>query len=342
MTATALRLDAVTKRFAATTAVDQVSLTAQPGELLSLLGPSGCGKTTLLRLIAGFMAPDAGRITVDGTDMTRLPAWRRRFGVVFQSYALFPHMTVAENVGYGLKVRAVARAAREAQVRAALDRVGLFGQESKFPAQLSGGQQQRVALARAMVIEPRVLLLDEPLSALDKNLREEMQVELRLLQQRVGITTVFVTHDQEEALTLADRVAVMRAGQVAQLGTPREVYDRPADAFVATFLGTTNLLPARPQGPGVAMVGNVETPVQRGPANATQLAVRPENVSLSHDGPGLPVVVGTILFQGHRLVVLFHAADGIELRCFARPGAFPFAPGDHAFAQWDPAHASLL
>jgi ABC-type Fe3+/spermidine/putrescine transport system ATPase subunit len=323
MTATTLTLEGVTKRFGGVAAVDAVSVVAQPGELLSLLGPSGCGKTTLLRLIAGFVLPDAGRIAVDGVDVSRLPAWQRQFGVVFQSYALFPHMTVGENVAYGLKVRGVARAARDERARATLDRVGLSGSEGRFPAQLSGGQQQRVALARAMVIEPRVLLLDEPLSALDKNLREEMQVELRLLQQRAGITTVFVTHDQEEALTLADRVAVMRAGRVAQVGTPRDVYDTPASAFVATFLGTTNLVPVEP-------------------GSTARLAVRPENVTLSATGPGLPGTVGDVLFQGHRLIVLFKVEGGTELRAFCRPGEFTLQKGDAAFATWDARHASLL
>ena len=341
MNAASLGLEAVTRRFAGVAAVDQVTLTTRPGELLSLLGPSGCGKTTLLRLIAGFMAPDAGRITCDGVDVTRLPAWRRQFGVVFQSYALFPHMTVGENVGYGLKVRGIGRAARDDQVRATLDRVGLPHMETRFPAQLSGGQQQRVALARAMVIEPRVLLLDEPLSALDKNLREEMQVELRQLQQRAGITTVFVTHDQEEALTLADRVAVMRAGHVAQLGTPREVYDTPADEFVATFLGTTNLVEARPLGPGQAEVGGTPMGVS-GAGTGTRLALRPENVRLSAQPPGLPGTIGDILFQGHRLIVLFHGPAGITLRCFCRPGEFALDKGATAFASWDPAHATLL
>ena len=344
MTAVTLSLEEVAKRYGGAAAVDGVSLVARPGELLSLLGPSGCGKTTLLRLIAGFVAPDAGRITVEGQDVTLLPAWRRRFGVVFQSYALFPHMNVAENVGYGLRVRGVGRAARDGRVRAMLDRVGLPGAAARFPAQLSGGQQQRVALARAMVIEPRILLLDEPLSALDKNLREEMQVELRLLQQRVGITTVFVTHDQEEALTLADRVAVMRAGRVAQIDTPRAIYDTPADEFVATFLGTTNLMDARPLGLGQAEIAGVTMGVQPGapPSGAVRLAVRPENVRLDIAGPGLPGHVGDVLFQGHRLIVLFHGPQGLLLRCFCRPGEFALAKGDAAVASWDAHHASLL
>ena len=340
MSATTLALEAVTKRYGTTAAVDAVSLVAAPGELLSLLGPSGCGKTTLLRLIAGFVATDAGRIVCDGVDVGRLPPWQRRFGVVFQSYALFPHMTVGENVGYGLRVRGMGRAERDAAVRAMLDRVGLPGMEGRFPAQLSGGQQQRVALARAMVIEPRALLLDEPLSALDKNLREEMQVELRQLQQRAGITTVFVTHDQEEALTLADRVAVMQAGRVAQLGTPREVYDAPSSEFVATFLGTTNLMPARITGLGEAEIGGVRMAVR--PGSGTRVAVRPENVRLTATGPGLPGTVGDVLFQGHRLIVLFHGPGGIELRCFCRAGDFPFHNGDTAVASWDADQASLL
>ena len=344
-----LAVERLSKRYDQLAAVDSVSLSVQDGEFLALLGPSGCGKTTLLRLIAGFVPPDEGRILSSGRDVSRLPAYRRNFGVVFQNYALFPHMTVLENVGYGLKVRGHKRAEIAGAARATLDRVGLSHAEDRFPAQLSGGQQQRVALARAIVIEPELLLLDEPLSALDKNLREEMQVELRLLQQRIGITTVFVTHDQEEAMTLSDRIAVMRSGGIQQLGTPRDVYDRPDSMFVATFLGTTNLLPGRVSSVrdgtaaldvgGEAVVARNTTAVA---GEAGYLAVRPENLRLSRDGPGLPGTIKDVLFQGHRLIVLFATAGGLELRSFATPNGWTLAKGDPAFGTWPEDQASIF
>src|SRR5215470_18068174 len=218
------------------------------GELLSLLGPSGCGKTTTLNVIAGFAAPDAGHVLIDGADVTGEPAWRRGLGVVFQSYALFPHMSVADNVAFGLRERGVGKAETAERVREALVLARLHGVAAQRPHQLSGGMQQRVALARALVIRPRVLLLDEPLAALDRKLREEMRAELRDIQRTVGITTVFVTHDQHEALGLSDRVAVMNAGRIDQLGTPREVYERPATRFVADFIGASTVLDARAVG----------------------------------------------------------------------------------------------
>ncbi len=238
-----IELRDIHKRFGAFTAVGGVSLSIRDGEFLTLLGPSGCGKTTLLRMVSGFESPDSGSVWLDGDDVTALPPYRRDVNQVFQSYALFPHLSVRDNVAFGLRIRRLPRADVDRRVAAAVEMVSLAGMEARKPHQLSGGQRQRVALARALVLEPRVLLLDEPLAALDAKLRRTMQVELKRLQARVGITFVFVTHDQEEAMTMSDRVAVMNAGHVEQLGTPADVYHRPATAFVATFLGQANLLP---------------------------------------------------------------------------------------------------
>jgi spermidine/putrescine transport system ATP-binding protein len=235
-----LRLDSVSRAFGEIKAVDDVSLEVSPGEFFSLLGPSGCGKTTTLRLIAGFEVPDSGRISLSGADITRQPANRRRVNTVFQHYALFPHMTVENNVAYGLKYESLGKEEKRVRLERGLSTVRLQDLRTRFPRELSGGQQQRVALARALVKEPTVLLLDEPLAALDLKLRKAMQTELKRLQERVSITFVYVTHDQEEALTLSDRVAVMNAGRVLQVGTPSEVYERPASRFVADFIGDTN------------------------------------------------------------------------------------------------------
>src|SRR5690242_6100747 len=237
-----VRLERVEKSFDGTTrAVDRVDLTIDPGEFFALLGPSGCGKTTTLRMIAGFEEPDAGRILIAGDDVTQMAAHRRGLGMIFQSYALFPHRTVAENVGFGLRMRNLAKNEIKARVAQALRQVALEGYDDRRPAQLSGGQQQRVALARAIVIRPRVLLCDEPLAALDRKLRQSMQLELKGLQQQLGITTVFVTHDQEEAMTISDRIAVMNAGRIEQIGNPADIYNRPRTRFVADFIGEINL-----------------------------------------------------------------------------------------------------
>jgi putative spermidine/putrescine transport system ATP-binding protein/spermidine/putrescine transport system ATP-binding protein len=240
---TAVRLDGVTKRFGAVTAVADTWLKVRRGEFLTLLGPSGCGKTTLLNLIAGFIEPDAGELFIDEQRVTDTPPHQRSIGMVFQNYALFPHMDVTDNVAFGLKMRKAPRDEIRKRVAAALDIVRLAGLGDRRPRQLSGGQQQRVALARALVINPQVLLLDEPLSALDKNLRAEMQVELKQIQRRVGITTVFVTHDQGEALSLSDRIAVMSNGVIQQISDPGEVYRRPSSSFVASFIGDINRIP---------------------------------------------------------------------------------------------------
>ena len=243
MTSAAIKLDEVTKVFdGKVVAVDEVTLDIAAGEFFSLLGPSGCGKTTSLRMIAGFEMPDAGRIHVGGQDITDVPVHRRDMGMVFQSYALFPHRTAAENVAFGLRMRDVPRPEIARRVTAALAQVALTGLEDRRPGQLSGGQQQRVALARALVVEPRVLLCDEPLGALDRKLRQQMQFELKELQRRLGVTLVFVTHDQEEALAMSDRIAVMNAGRVEQVGSPTEIYERPRTRFVADFIGEINLL----------------------------------------------------------------------------------------------------
>jgi putative spermidine/putrescine transport system ATP-binding protein len=235
----------VRKRFDDTLAVDGINLTIEEGEFFSMLGPSGSGKTTVLRLIAGFERPDVGTIELFGRDVTKLAPFDRDVNTVFQDYALFPHMTVEENVGYGLRVRRISRVERRARIREALDRVQLYPLRARRPTELSGGQRQRVALARAIVLNPKALLLDEPLGALDLKLREEMQVELKTLQRSLGITFIFVTHDQDEALTLGDRVAVFAGGRIVQVGSAEHVYEEPADQFVAEFVGTSNLLEAK-------------------------------------------------------------------------------------------------
>jgi spermidine/putrescine ABC transporter ATP-binding subunit len=235
----------VTKRFGSVEAVSHVSLQVEEGEFFSLLGPSGCGKTTMLRMLAGFISPTAGTISIGGQNVTGLPPEKRDVGIVFQNYAIFPHMNVYDNIAFGLRMRKVARPELERRVRAALDQVGLRGYEGRYQREMSGGEQQRVALARVLVTEPRILLLDEPLSALDKKLREEMKYWIRDLHAQLGITAIYVTHDQSEALTMSDRIAVMRAGLVEQVGTPREVYEQPRTRFVTDFIGESNILPVR-------------------------------------------------------------------------------------------------
>src|SRR3954452_16865040 len=237
-----LALQGLTKRFGDAAAVDDLSLTVEQGEFVSLLGPSGCGKTTTLQMIAGFVEASGGSVTLDGRDLLAMKPAERGLGLVFQSYALFPHMTAAQNVAFGLEMRRVPTAERASRVKEALALVGLAQLADRYPRRMSGGQQQRVALARALVIRPRILLLDEPLSNLDAKLREEMQIELRQIQRTVGTTTILVTHDQAEAMALSDRVVVMNAGRVEQVARPHEAYERPATAFVAAFLGKTNRL----------------------------------------------------------------------------------------------------
>ncbi|MFI1379507.1 ABC transporter ATP-binding protein [Embleya sp. NPDC020886] len=258
-----------------------LDLTVGQGELVALLGPSGCGKTTALRVVAGFEHPDAGEVLVDGEDITRVPAHRRDAGMVFQSYSLFPHLSALDNVAFGLRMRGVGRADRRARAGELLDLVGLPDQADRYPHQLSGGQQQRIALARALALRPRVLLLDEPLSALDARVRLTLRDEIRRLQQELGITTLFVTHDQEEALSLADRVAVMNAGRLEQCAPPAQLYARPATAFVAEFVGVMSRIPARADGAVVHVLGR-DLPIDGEPAHGdVDVLLRPESIEVT-------------------------------------------------------------
>src|SRR5580698_8111905 len=303
-----LALADVTRAFGATRALDQLSLDVAPGELVALLGPSGCGKTTALRIVAGFEYADSGQVTVDGKDISPVPAARRDMGMVFQSYSLFPNMSAQDNVAFGLRMRKVSGADRSKRAAALLDMVGLSAQARQYPHQLSGGQQQRVALARALAIEPRVLLLDEPLSALDAKVRLQLREQIRTLQQRLGTTTLFVTHDQEEALSMADRVGVMRAGKLEQVAAPDELYDRPATAFVAEFVGTMNRLPGSlgSDGRSVTVLG-AAVPVQDGGPSSgpVTVLVRPENLTVApaEGGNGI-VFLRTFLGATSRITVL--------------------------------------
>jgi putative spermidine/putrescine transport system ATP-binding protein len=277
-------LQSLGRSFGTVRALDGLSIDIAPGELVSLLGPSGCGKTTALRIVAGFESADVGTVTVDGKDISPVPAAKRDMGMVFQSYSLFPNMTALENVGFGLRMRKIGGSERNKRAAALLDMVGLAPQAKQYPHQLSGGQQQRVALARALAIEPRVLLLDEPLSALDAKVRLQLREQIRTLQQRLGTTTLFVTHDQEEALSISDRVGVMKDGRLEQIATPSELYSTPATAFVAEFVGTMNRVPGSYQGNDeVAVLGSV-VPVHGDhaivPQGDVDVLVRPEGLTI--------------------------------------------------------------
>ena len=309
----AVRLDGVVKRFGTVTALEETWLRVEQGEFLTLLGPSGCGKTTLLNLMAGFLEADAGEIFIGDDLVTATPPYEREIGIVFQNYALFPHMSVAKNVGYGLRMRGLPKREIAERVTQALALVKLTGFADRSPRQLSGGQQQRVALARALVIRPKVLLLDEPFSALDKNLRGAMQVELKEIQRRLGVTTVFVTHDQGEALSMSDRIVVMSAGRVRQVGTPDQVYRHPQDRFVAGFIGDVNLLPGRLETRAgeraTVAVGGLRREVEAGSLGAcaagatVDVFVRPDHLGVRPAGEAgtLPARVAALVYQGSHI-----------------------------------------
>ncbi len=334
----------------AVVALAGVDLAIAEVEFFTLLGPSGCGKTTLLRLIAGFETPTEGAILLGGADVTALPPNRRKVNTVFQSYALFPHLTVAQNIAFGLEMLDKPRAEVSATVAEMLALVRMEPMAGRRPAQLSGGQQQRVALARALAPRPRVLLLDEPLSALDLKLRKEMQSELKRLQRETGITFVFVTHDQEEALTMSDRIAVMSGGAIRQVGAPREVYNRPADRFVADFIGETNFLEGRVEGGRLRIVGGEAIPLPEGAAAAegaaATLTIRPEQVRLAPEGEeGLAATVADSVYFGADLHLHLRLAGGAPLvaRLQSPPsGDAGLAPGAAVSVRFAPGAAQLL
>ena len=339
----------VWRRYGAVDAVAGVSLEAAAGEFVSLLGPSGSGKTTLLMMLAGFEQPDAGAITVGDRDVTHVPPNKRDIAMVFQRYALFPHKTVADNIAFPLRMRGVGRAERDRRVRDALAMVRLPEHGARKPAELSGGQQQRVALARAIVFDPPVILMDEPLGALDKKLRTHMQVELKQLQRRLGATVIYVTHDQEEALAMSDRVAVMRHGKLMQVGSPRTLYDAPANAFVADFLGEMNFCPGivAAVADGLCAIdvagGQVRAANAHGlrPGDAARVAVRPEALRVGLAGEGLPGRVGPVAFNGASVAVLVELRDGTMLRAAvgARSDAAGLRPGEVVGVSWPPQEA---
>jgi putative spermidine/putrescine transport system ATP-binding protein len=289
-----VHLQDLSRAFGATRALDGLNLEIAPGELVALLGPSGCGKTTALRILAGFERADSGSVTVDGRDISPIPAAKRDMGMVFQSYSLFPNMSALDNVGFGLRMRKLPAGERKRKAGELLDMVGLAPQAGQYPHQLSGGQQQRVALARALAIEPRVLLLDEPLSALDAKVRLQLREQIRSIQQRLGTTTLFVTHDQEEALSMADRVGVMNQGRLEQIAVPSELYDSPATAFVAEFVGTMNRLPGELQGQAEVTALGQTVPVQEGAADGlvgdVDVLVRPEGLRVVAEPSGNGIV----------------------------------------------------
>ena len=343
--ATAVETIGITKQYDGLRVLQDVTTRFEAGRLTALLGPSGSGKTTLLRILAGFVAPDAGAVRVGGEDVTGVPVWRRRIGMVFQSYALFPHMTVAGNVAFGLNRRGVRGAAASREVGRALELVRLEGFSQRRPKQLSGGQQQRVALARAIVTRPTVLLLDEPLSALDRRLRQEMQVELRRIQQESGLTTILVTHDQEEALTLSDRIAILDRGRIVQEGAPADIYERPRTRFAAAFLGDANFLTGTVTANGLDVPGGLirtATPLL-GPT--ATVAVRPEKVSIlpatsaaEGDDNRLLATVRGIVYAGAASTYLLDCAAA-EFKVFAQNrDATPPVAGQEIVLSWSRRH----
>jgi ABC-type Fe3+/spermidine/putrescine transport system ATPase subunit len=343
----------VSRHYGASIALHPTTLDVGEGEFLTLLGPSGCGKTTTLRMVAGFVTPTTGRVLIGGDDVTDLPPNKRQIGMVFQEYALFPHLTIADNIGFGLRERGVARRAVGRRVSELLDLVQLPQIAGRYPSEISGGQQQRVALARAIAHPPRLLLMDEPLGALDLKMREAMQLELRRIQRSLGITTIYVTHDQNEAMNLSDSIAVMAHGRVVQRGTAQEIYDHPATRFVADFVGQINLL----QGPlaghdgewDVMRVQDARLRMPRGPAATAEvtLGIRPQNLSLStspaqREGHNhLPARVVGHMFNGN-LCQWRIAVAGMEWNVESRPGEHDLSDGAAVFVSWQPAQSVVL
>jgi putative spermidine/putrescine transport system ATP-binding protein/mannopine transport system ATP-binding protein len=339
---------ALTKAYGKVVALNGVSLAVEPGEFIALLGPSGSGKTTLLMTVAGFESPQSGSVVIGDREVTHVAPYRRNLGMVFQRYALFPHLTVEKNVAYPLRMRGVPHAERRAAVSAALEMVDLGAHGSRRVDQLSGGQQQRVALARALVYEPPVLLMDEPLGALDRMLREQMQLEIRRLHKQLRTTIIYVTHDQDEALVMADRIAIMRDAQIQQVGTPRDLYRRPGSTFVAGFLGKMNFIPGVITGPapggrlavsvgdhrGVALPGSGDLRAD-GTAREVVVGVRPEDVCISTTGPGVPGVLTELIFAGAAVRALVDLGGvSVEAETGARAFGDTIRPGDHVAISW--------
>ena len=352
--------DRIEKRYGAVVAVDEVSLDISPGEFITLLGPSGSGKTTTLMMLAGFEIPTAGEIYVDDDAIAAVPPYRRNIGMVFQNYALFPHMTVGENIAFPLQMRKMSKAEIVEQTREVLELVGLPGYEGRYPRQLSGGQQQRVAVARALVFNPRVLLMDEPLGALDKQLREHLQLEIKALHEQLGVTIIYVTHDQEEALVMSDRIAVMNDGRIEQCGRPTELYDEPATRFVATFIGESNFIDgiiARLDGTTVGVeapgLGELRAPMRAGLTAGAPVAltVRPEKIVAVDDdhgaGPEMNAVSGVVddvVFVGEmrRYAVRLGGGQRLILKVQNRSGMQSFARGDPIRVAWNVADGRIV
>jgi len=354
-----VELIGVTKRFDGNAAVEAVSLSVMQGEFLTLLGPSGCGKTTLLRLIGGFVQPDEGKVLLSGKDVTLLPPFRRNVTTVFQHYALFPHMDVRDNVAFGLRLRRVPGGELSERVGEALEMVRLSGMESRFPSELSGGQQQRVALARSIVLRPRVLLLDEPLAALDLKLRKQMQVELKGLQRKLGISFIFVTHDQEEALTMSDRIAVINAGRVQQISSARDVYEHPVNEFVADFIGLSNIVQGAVEssdgrrywiriGPHKVGARAPSGSTARSPGEPVSIMIRPEKIQLRSPGAdaGLPGKIQSTIYLGESTRWIVRLAEGSEIQVVEQnreaAGTVTLSAGDNVSIRWEPDSAVLI
>jgi putative spermidine/putrescine transport system ATP-binding protein len=355
VSAGSLSLRAVTKRFGETVANDGISLDVRPGEFVTFLGPSGSGKTTTLRVIAGFLQPDAGSVVLDEREMTGVPPYKRDIGMVFQNYALFPHMTAAQNVAFPLEMRGIAKAERRRKVKEALDIVHLGRLGGRYPRQLSGGQQQRVALARAIVFNPRLLLMDEPLGALDKKLREALQLEIMRISRQLGVTVVYVTHDQEEALVLSDRIAIYNDGRIEQVGTGEELYERPASLFVADFVGESNIFRGRFEAArdGGAVVANgrrlavssaaaARTGVASGSAAA--LIVRPERLRLGAGANRLAGTVREVIYLGSLRKYVLELEDGTTAQTRVQVGQAgdDLEPGDRVEVGWELEHGIVV